>query len=229
MVSHPEVLRLAGGIILVDIQDYLPVHSSKKYPLRKKNATTLFVHHSGVDNGRDGIEVARIMATYHVNNRNWPGIGYQYVIPYRADRPYKNELVIYKVGSESTVRAHTKLCNKFGTGICLQGDLNKQPISPSQIECLEAFIPIWMRWNGRDPTKDLGWHSNSWKWLGLPKFKCPGKNAVKWLEEYVRLSAGWDKRVHTRVRLDVPVKVSRMVVEENWEDLPTPVVRRRNR
>lgn len=175
--------KLAGGVHLLNIQHMLPVHKTKVYKPRAK-ITTLFVHHSGFDNGLDGIGAVKPMANWHVNHKNWPAIGYHYVITRRPVLK-DNALVVLRVGAEYTVRAHTKGCNTTGVGLCLQGHLGKEPLTSFQEECLEAFIPWWMDWHQLDPRKALGWHSNSWKWGGIPKPACPGKYTRQWLKSYI--------------------------------------------
>ncbi len=179
--------EIAGGVCLVDVSALLRQHLKKRYRARKKLLTTLFVHHSGADNGKDGIEAIKPMANWHVGHNNWPAIGYQFVITRRPAFVDKS-LVIFRVGGSDTVRAHTRMCNRFGDGLCLQGHLGKEPLTSFQEECLEAFLPWWMETHGRNPAKDLGWHSNSLKWGGVPKMACPGKNAVAWLRTYSLLS-----------------------------------------
>jgi len=180
--AHFEV-KIAPGVHLMNIQHILPVHARKVYRQRKRDITTLFVHHSGFDNGLDGLGAVKPMANWHVKHRGWAGIGYHYVIT-RRPVTSNSKLVILRVGAEYTIRAHTRGCNRFGVGLCLQGHLGKEELTSFQEECLEAFIPWWMEWHNRTPRKDLGWHSNSWKWGGIPKPACPGKHARRWLKGY---------------------------------------------
>ncbi|MEE9220000.1 MAG: hypothetical protein V3U34_00485 [candidate division NC10 bacterium] len=179
-----QVTRLAGGVMLHDVSADLPRNSAKRFRIRKKDPTTLFIHHAGVDNGKDGVEAVRRMASYHVYHKNWAGIGYHYAITKRPLHDDQDNLVVMRVAPESTVRAHTRGCNRFGTGLVLQGHLGEEDLSHFQEECLEAFVPWWMETNNRFCKRGLGWHSNSWKWGGIPKRACPGKHSVGWLEDY---------------------------------------------
>lgn len=197
LLEHGQfVTQLAGGVVLVDVSAELPHSLSSPFRFRKKDPTTLFIHHAGIDNGQDGVEAARRMASYHVFNKGWGGIGYHYVITKRPlvwdDWIVGGRLVVMRVGAESTMRAHTRGCNRFGTGVVLQGHLGEEPISHFQEECLEAFIPWWLETNNRVCKRGLGWHAISYRWGGIPKRACPGKLLVPLLKEY---RAGLPRRV----------------------------------
>jgi hypothetical protein len=172
----------------VDISHLLATHKTKTFPTRDKPPTTLFIHHSGKQLNRMGIDVASNMARYHVNHKLWPGIAYHYFIPRIPAMDRNGVITVYRVAPENTIRAHTWLCNRFSSGVCVEGHLGKAPPSEFQLECLEALIPWWMEKYGRSPRKSLGWHSNSWKWGGIPKPTCPGKHMTRWLQDYVDLS-----------------------------------------
>jgi len=177
------VIELSNDVILMDIGDKLP-RGHGAYPKRTKDLTTLFVHHSGADNKKDGFEAWEATAWYHILKKKWPGIAYQYAINHREILDDKGRAIIYRVGARDTVRNHTGGCNRFSEGLCLQGNLTLVKISEFQTRCLSAFIPWWCNVNGRSLEKDLGWHANAWKWLGRPKPACPGKSAIAWLKEF---------------------------------------------
>jgi hypothetical protein len=187
-MTLPIETPIAPGVVLVNIAHLLPRLDHKHFATRNRPVTTLFVHHSGTQSQQNVMAWATNMATWHTKHKKWPAIGYHYIIPREPELSEKSDLCVFRVGSEYTVRAHTRLCNRFSSGVCLQGHLGRDKPSHYQLECLEAFIPWWMQWHGRDPRKDLGWHSNSWKWGGIPKLACPGKYMVEWLEDYRDLS-----------------------------------------
>ncbi len=135
----------------------------------------------------DGIAAIRAMATYHVAHKGWGGIGYHYAIPKNpVYDPEYSRLVMFQVAHENTVRAHTRGCNRFGTGLVLQGHLGRQELTDYQKDCLKAFLPWWLDKYDRVCKRGLGWHSTSYLWGGIPKRACPGRHAVAWLKQYQR-------------------------------------------
>ncbi|MHC4647069.1 MAG: peptidoglycan recognition protein family protein, partial [Planctomycetota bacterium] len=135
--------HVAGGIALYDIRHLLATHPHKRYDKRVEDITALFIHHSGLDSGRDELSAITPMANWHVFHKKWAAIGYQYAITKRPLLDCDGQLVVLRVGSDSTIRAHTRGCNTFGDGLVLQGDGNVEGPSPFQIECLEGFLPWW--------------------------------------------------------------------------------------
>jgi hypothetical protein len=182
----------AGGVALYDISYLLPRHHQKRYRERSRAPTALFVHHSGADSALDGLEAFKAMATYHVYTKQWPGIAYHYGVGRRPEWDDQGRRVVYRLQPEPVRCYHTKgRPNSIGCGLVLQGHLGRHPLTSGQVELLEAVIPWWMAEHGRSPQRDLGWHSNSWKWGGIPKPACPGRYAVEWLRGYV--GAGSDR------------------------------------
>lgn len=173
--------RLAGGVVLRDVSDLLPVHAKKRFNYRKKPPAWLCIHHAGVDNQRVGFHGARATARYHVDHKNWAGIGYHYYVPRKPSNT--GVAMVYRVGADYTVRAHTRGLNTRADGLMLQGHLGHQQLTEYQEECLEAFVPWWME-QDPDHRKGITWHSNAWKQGAIPKFACPGKHAVRWLERW---------------------------------------------
>lgn len=169
---------------MYDVAPFLEVHHAKSYPLKKERVRAVFVHHSGGDNGKSGVEWAKAMSSWHVHGKDWAGIAYQYAISY-SPTTHERQLVIMKTQRENVISNHTKGCNKFSIGVVLQGHLGKDCLSGFQVECMEALFPwLALKYN-LDLRRDLGWHSNCLKWGGVPKLACPGKYAVSWLRDYV--------------------------------------------
>lgn len=181
------MIEVAGGVVIDDISRILITHPKKKYASRTKPVTTLFVHHSGADNGRDGLQAWAATAGYHVITKQWPGIAYHFGITLRPSYDIHGRLVIHRLNADDVECYHTRGCNRFSVGLCLQGHHGKEPLSDFQIECLEAFLPWWSDTYQRDLRKDLGWHSRAIQWGGVPKLACPGKYAVEWIKSYKAL------------------------------------------
>lgn len=188
--EDPNAEEIALGIAVHNISKYLPKHPTKKYKTRDKKAAVLFFHHSGADSGLEGFGSFMAMADYHVRVKTltkgeWPGIAYHWGFSIRPVIDNKGRLVIFQLNPANALCYHTKGCNKFGEGAVLQGHHGNIPLSPCQIESLEAFIPWRCRILKLDYHVDIGWHSISMKWGGIPKLACPGKYAVKYLKDYI--------------------------------------------
>lgn len=188
--EDPNAINIALGIAIHDISKYLPKHPAKKYKTREKKARILFFHHSGADSGLAGFESFMAMADYHVRVKTltkseWPGIAYHWGFPIRPTLDSNGRLVVFQLNNPDTLCYHTKGCNAFGEGAVLQGHHGREPLSNCQIESLEAFIPWRCQRLRLDYHIDIGWHSNSMRWGGIPKLACPGKHAVSYLKDYI--------------------------------------------
>lgn len=105
---------------VVDKRNSLKVHKSKRYKRRNKSSIKkIAIHHSLTETGS-----AEAFARYHVENNDWPGIAYHYVIDQDGTVTICNdlELISYHVGNS----------NSFSVGICLVGDFRTQKISNEQ-------------------------------------------------------------------------------------------------
>ena len=173
--------EIAGGVVLRDVSAAMPVHAARDFRQRLRGPKWLCIHHTGADNKRPGRFGAIATARYHVHQKNWPGIGYHFYVPREAEEP--GPLIVYRVGEDNTIRAHTRGLNKRADGLALQGHLGKQWLTDYQEECLEAFIPWWME-QDPDRRKGITWHSNAWKQGAVPKPACPGRHATAWLKRW---------------------------------------------
>lgn len=111
-----------GILIIKDVRNQLPKHKLKIYKKRKiSQIKYIAVHHSATTSG-DAFSFAR----YHVDYRNWPGIGYHYVILPDGTIQWTNDL--------TTISYHVGIQNTFAVGVCLVGDFSKgQPTEQQKI------------------------------------------------------------------------------------------------
>jgi hypothetical protein len=183
--EDPHAIQIAGGIAIHDVSRLLPQHPTKVPKPKTKPITTLFFHHSGKDSGLDGIDAFIAMANYHTRNKKWATIAYPWGINQRPCIDSNGNLAIFQLLPLNIISNHTKWCNRFSQAVVLQGHHGKVPLSDFQIECIEAFNPWWCEEYDRNYRKDIGWHSISMKWGGIPKLACPGKYAVEYLKDYI--------------------------------------------
>ena len=110
-----------------DVKNILQKHSTKKYSKRLiSQIRYIAIHHSATKDG-DAFSFAR----YHVSHKNWPGIGYHYVILPDGTIQWTNDL--------STVSYHVGWQNTFTVGICLVGDFTKAEPTNQQKISLKAL------------------------------------------------------------------------------------------
>jgi hypothetical protein len=117
--GEPEVL---------DIVEELPRHETKTYRTRPlTDITTLTIHHTVSPPDRT---IASI-AAYHVS-RDWPGIGYHYVI--------NDQGQIYQTNYPETVSYHSAGNNGYSIAISLQGDFTNAAPPVAQLAAAKWLI-----------------------------------------------------------------------------------------
>ncbi len=131
-----EPLPLSDGEIeIIDIVDELPKHETKTYAHRDlTDITTLTIHHtvSPVDRSIESI------ASYHVNSKDWPGIGYGYVID--------GDGTIFQTNYLTTISYHAGTLNApgdenlFSVGIALQGNFTNDPPPQAQLDAARSLV-----------------------------------------------------------------------------------------
>lgn len=105
-----------------DITDSLPKHATNKYETRNLDGIQyLVIHHSAVA-GTVGPEA---IAKWHVEQLNWPGIGYHFVITPDGTISQTNKL--------ETIAFHAKQVNPVSIGICFAGNFTDDVPTPEQI------------------------------------------------------------------------------------------------
>lgn len=101
---------------IVDKRNKLVKNSNKTYRRRAvSEIKNIAIHHSATTTGS-----AESFARYHVNNLNWPGIGYHYVVDKDGliSLCHDLDVVSYHVGNS----------NRNAVGICMVGDFRNQPL-----------------------------------------------------------------------------------------------------
>lgn len=103
-----------------DKRNSLTRHRSKTYRRRSRSEIrNIAIHHSATTSGS-----AEAFARYHVNQLDWPGIGYHYVVNKNGsiDLCHDPEIVSYHVGNS----------NGRAIGICMVGDFRTQTLESPQ-------------------------------------------------------------------------------------------------
>jgi hypothetical protein len=105
-----------------DITATLPVHATSRYETRSlDNIQYLVMHHSAVS-GTIGPEA---IAKWHVEELNWPGIGYHFVIT--------PDGTIYQTNRLEALSFHARQVNPVSIGTCFAGNFTTDVPTPEQI------------------------------------------------------------------------------------------------
>lgn len=200
---------------LKDVRQLLTKHATKRYSMRSLDKVThIAVHHSLTKQGS-----AESYARYHVQNNNWPGIGYHFVIEKDGTIKWCHdpEVKSYHVGKS----------NGFSVGVCLTGDFRSQEPTSQQNASLYKLLKALMLELNID-AKNVWGHSEfdgySWKECPVidmnalrqqltkrqlngkpkPQKTIPPKMAGSPLTQAIGLSHYWFKRLNPDYLLSQP-------------------------
>jgi N-acetyl-anhydromuramyl-L-alanine amidase AmpD len=146
----------------------LPQHPSDRYQARSLDQIThIAVHHSAT---RDTVTAAQ-MARYHVNELDWPGIGYHFLISVDGTIQQTNEL--------TSVSYHAREANRTSLGICFIGDF-KEVVPPETQLASGGHLIAWLMQELDIPLENVDGHKRY-----VPSTSCPGDqwdSGQKWGE-----------------------------------------------
>jgi hypothetical protein len=103
-------------IEMMDLQGTLPTHTSKAYPRRDPARVEAIVWHHSASNGQS----IRTLAQFHVQTRDWPGIGYHYAVGWDG--------TIYVMHGHDVVSYHCAGFNARTIGIVLVGNFHERDV-----------------------------------------------------------------------------------------------------
>lgn len=185
------VAHLGLGIDLLDVSHLLPTGPKKwsgRRPGGLESVRHLFAHHSGAL-GRPGFDGLFRSARFVTRSRNFPTVAYAWWLPMEDVRGPDGRRVMFQALHPETRGWHTgRKANDTGEAVCFQGNTSKHGVSKHQEECWEAFVPYWALTRGRSMVEArawLGWHAIGNRWGGRAKKACPGRNAERFVRDYV--------------------------------------------
>lgn len=171
------VIGVVGKPNIIDVVDELPKHATKKYSNRTQRLTGLVVHHTTGRSTLTPYDIAR----YHVESRDWPGVGYHYLIG--ADG------AIYQCNKHETHSFHAGTANGYSLGVSLIGEfMNGNLPTPAQFESACQLIAWLMQELGISDVHKVVGH----KEVPEAQTACPGD---QWLA-----GATWKNTLHERVQ-----------------------------
>ena len=102
-------------------------HDTKEYKTTQvQNKTTIVLHHFAAD------ITAEQAANFHINGRNWAGLGYHYAIEENG--------LIKQAHYPNVISYHTGGHNTYTIGIALAGDKSQEPLTQAQFNSLVELI-----------------------------------------------------------------------------------------
>lgn len=133
--------------------------------------TRITVHHT-TDNAKfdkTDLEFLRLIQKHHQKTNKWADIGYHFLIGHDG--------MIYQGRNLEFTGAHVRGKNEGNIGIALLGDYNRDQLHPSQLRSLQKLLNA-LRERFDISSKNVFGHGE------LGDTKCPGKNTLKYLNEY---------------------------------------------
>ena len=99
--------------IITDLSNFLLKHPTNRYAFRDTSTIDSIIVHQ-TDTEDQGKFTAYNIANYHVNNNDWAGIGYHYLIT--------DDGAIYQTNSDYLVSYHASGWNSRSIGVAITGD-----------------------------------------------------------------------------------------------------------
>jgi len=153
---------------ILDVSDELPTHPTKEYETRDWDPDEIIIHHAGYDYPADAtMEQVRahldVIANYHINRKDWPGIAYHYVVDGMGR--------IWQVNHQDTIAFHAgEQHNPYSYGICMLGAFHLETVPTDaqlhSMNCLCQWLEI--------PPAEILAHKQ------ITATACPGKIARWW-------------------------------------------------
>ncbi len=131
---------------IVDVVDKVMKHPTKRYSNRTQRITSFVVHHTTGRTTLTPYDIAR----YHVESREWPGVGYHYLIG--ADG------TIYWCQRHETMSYHTGVANGYTLGVSLIGEFMSGvlPTAPQLQSTSHLIAWLMQEFNITDIRKVIG-------------------------------------------------------------------------
>ncbi len=133
-VTPPPAPGTAGISMppIEDLVDTLPRHSTKTYHTRSLSEIEyLVIHHSALTPAAGPKNIAQ----YHVTRRDWPGIGYHFLVG--------DDGTLYQGNDVETISHHAAGMNTAGLGICFLGSFMQEVPPEPQIRA-GAHLTAWL-------------------------------------------------------------------------------------
>ncbi|MFW6189181.1 MAG: N-acetylmuramoyl-L-alanine amidase [Planctomycetota bacterium] len=143
----------------------------------KRNWKYVIIHHSGTDTGSEAS-----FDRYHREHKGWRGVGYDFVIGNgRGSRDGLVEVTFRWEQQTTGAHANSDEYNRYGIGICLVGNFDRDRPTARQMDALVALVNYLQR-RCDIPTEHIYGHRH----VRPGGTHCPGHN-FPWFELMSRL------------------------------------------
>lgn len=142
----PAPLLDIAGLQVEDWRDLLPTSGafSRRHP---DQVNALAIHHTGGPTN----QTPRALATDHVQNKGWAGIGYHFLLPFAGN---DHGPILY-VGDVDEARANVLAFNHQVIGIAIIGDFDTgyQPRRHQLRRLQRLCLALWRLWGRQLPLR----------------------------------------------------------------------------
>jgi hypothetical protein len=188
LLPEPEAGRVRKPVI-DHIVEALPKHDTETYDTRSLSSVEyLVIHHSVTDPVVD----PELIAEYHIQHWDWPGIGYHFLVA--------GDGSIYQTNELETLSYHAASVNPVGVGVCFLGDFTEDVPSPEQLRAGARLLAWLLQELGLDLDAVRGHRE-------FMETACPG---VQWLT-----GKNWREMLHLEI-----AEVQRQALTRNVPDGP---------
>lgn len=127
--AHDKAVQTVKNIDIRNVVGSLAKHPTLRYSTRLVTSIRMVVvHHSAGFNGSP-----EQFARQHVDEYNWPGIGYHFVVA--------KDGTIYQTNDLTTKSYHARDANGYSVGVCCIGNFEIESPTEAQLSSLAALIP----------------------------------------------------------------------------------------
>jgi len=121
-------LLLGAGILFNNIEDELPTNPLKEYSFRSLDRDLYITFHHSATKGQSIEEIA----TYHVEQKGWPGIAYHFAINWEGD--------VFQLQKLDEITYHSKGRNTESIGIVFVGNFQEKDLPDVAVESAECLV-----------------------------------------------------------------------------------------
>lgn len=170
------------SVHIYDVVNSLPTRQNIYYRQRNIHSDlTVVFHHSAVFKCN-----IKAIAHYHINSKNFPGIGYHFMLNYDEK--------IYLTNYLNTTSWHTGNTNSKTIGVCFNSNFNVIPPGPKMIQMAYDVLLFLEQYYS---IKTFTFHNE------LNKTDCPGKlfDKIKFTDQYNNFRKQLDPALHYNFRV----------------------------
>ena len=191
-----------------DVSDEMPTHPEKEYEARPQPPVMAVIHHAGYSYPADATEEQvrdhlDVIAKYHINKRDWPGIAYHYVVD-GAGR-------IWQTTGLDSVCPHSGRddINDASVGICMLGAFHLEDVPTEaqlrSVNCLCQWLEI--------PLSSILAHKQ------IVQTACPGKISRFWEDIVVPDETCFEEEGGDEMEVQVVYRNGEPVPGVTWGDI----------